>query len=292
MIHWTKSEEQGMKISKSRGTQLISCLYAFLLTLIFVVLFLCTGVGVGVFNGRSIHRNMNESKYYEEVYRGLYTKTSQDIEAAGLPLAVLEDVITQERVYITGQNYVMATLNSEDYIVSTDRLKETLERNLNQYLRAKGAISTTELESELAQLVNSVAQDYQDAIRLPLLDYVVEYRTYFLSTIRILGPILIVLAAALCVLLLRMYRYAHRGLRFIAYAMISASVLMSVMAGYLMASRPYNKIILEPEYYQDFIRTYLRWNITVLVYISGMGIILSMLLISLVSFMRNRMKNT
>lgn len=280
-----------MKISKTKAIGLLSCLYAFFLTLIFVVLFLCTGVGFGVFNSRSIIRNMNESKYYDEVYRELYAKTSQDIEAAGFPQTVLEDVITLERVYITGKNYASATLNSEDYIVSTDRLKETLEQKLNQYLKSKGVLSTTDLKAEIDQLVINVEQDYKDAVSLPFLNSVMEYRTNFLSTIRILIPILIVLAVALCVLLLRMYRYAHRGIRFIAYAMISASVLMSVIAGYLTVSKPYNKVILEPDYYQNFIRIYLRWDITVLVYVSGMGIILSMILISLVSYLKNRMKN-
>lgn len=280
-----------MKIGKTKSIELLSCVYAFLLTLIFTALFVCAGLGFGVFNDRGIISNLNVSNYYNKVYQKLQERTSRDIEAAGFPQAVLEDSITLERVYITGKNYQEAILSDGEASVKTDKLRQTLDQNLRQYLKAKGVKVTDELTKKLDGLTETIVQDYTDAIELPLLQSIMEYRTNYLSTILYLVPILIVLDGILCFFLLRLYRYIHRGIRYIAYAMLSASLLISLSSGYLMITKPYLSITAQPEYYQNFLQTYLRWNITVFIYVGGMGMILAWVLMSLISYLKNRMKN-
>jgi hypothetical protein len=280
-----------MKIGKMKTVQLISCLYAFILTLIFVVLFICAGIGFGVLSDRSISRNINESNYYNKVYEELYAKATQEMEEVGFPQSVLKEVITLERVYISSKNYLEDTLNSEDAVIKTDRLKEELKHNLDQYLKAKGVARSDELNLEVDKLVYRMEKDYKAAINLPLLPSIMEYRTKFLSTMLYVIPILILLAGAFSYFLLKMYHYIHRGLRFIAYAMISASGLVLGMSGYLMITKAYEDVMAEPEYYQSFLRMYLRWDIIVFLYIGGLGLILALVLISFISYLKNRMKN-
>lgn len=280
-----------MKIGKMKSIELLSCVYAFLLTLIFTTLFVCAGTGFGVFNNRGIIRNLNESNYYNKVYQELQDRTSREIEAAGFPSTILEDSITQDRVYITGKNYQEAMLSTGETYIKTDKLKETLDLRLQQYLKAKGIKATEELANQLNVLTESIVQDYTNAIELPLLTSIMKYRTNFLSTLLLLVPILIVLAAILCFFLARMHRYVHRGLRYIAYAMLSASIIISAMAGYLMLTKPYQGIAAQPEYYRNFLQIYLRWNITVFAYVGGMGMILAWVLMSLISYLKNRMRN-
>ncbi len=280
-----------MKISKRKAIQLISCLYAFILTLIFVVLFICAGVGFGVLSCRSIRRNINESNYYNKVYEELYAKAASEIEEVGLPQAVLKEVITLERVYISSKNYLEATLNSEEAVIKTDRINEELKQNLDQYLKAKSVVRSDEINKEIDHLVAMIEEDYKDAIKLPLISSIMEYRTKFLSAMIYLIPLLILLAGAFCYFLLKMHHYIHRGLRFIAYAVISASGLIIAMAGYLMITRAYNEVMTEPEYYQSFLRMYLRWDITVFLYIGALGLILALVLVSFISYLKNRLKN-
>lgn len=280
-----------MKMDKIKAIQLFSCLYAFLLTLILVILFISAGAGFGILNSKSIIRNMNESNYYSMVYEELYAKTSQELEAAGFPKTLMKNVITQERVYISSKNYAEATLNSENTEIKTDRITQDLTNKLEQYRKAKGIILTAEQEVEVTKLVGLVEKDYVAAINLPLLQSIVECRANYLSSMMYLLPILILLVIVLCYFLLRMYHYLHRGLRFIAYAVISASSLILAMAGYLMITKAYEDVMAEPEYYQSFIRMYLRWDINVFLYIGGLGMILALVLISFISYLKNRMKN-
>lgn len=280
-----------MKIGKIKMIQLISCLYAFILTLLFVVLFFCVGIGFGVLSSRSISRNINESNYYNKVYEELYAKASREMDEVGFPQDVLKEVITFERVYISSKNYLEATLNSEPVVINTDRLREELKQNLDQYLKAKGVVRSDKINSEIDHLITIVEEDYKAAIRLPLLPSIMEYRTIFLSAMMYVIPILVLLVGVFCYFLLKRHHYIHRGLRFIAYAVIAASSLILVLAGYLMMTRAYKAVTAEPEYYQNFVRMHLRWDITVLLYIGGLGLILALVLISLISYLKNRMKN-
>ncbi len=281
-----------MKMNKTVAMRLISFIYAFLLTLILVGLFTGLGIGFGVLNNRSVLHYLDECNYYNKVYEVLYDRASQDIEEAGFPTSVLEEAITLERVYITGRSYHAAVLNGEEAAsLKTDKLKDALEDNLKQYLKAKGA-KPDKLTTELEQLIHTIEQDYIDAINLPALAMIAEYRANYLKVVLYLMPLMILMAASLCYLLLRMYRnrYIHRGVRYITYAMMSASILISAMAGYLLLTRPYDGILTQPDYYQSFLNEYLHGSIAIFIYIGGMGLLFSLVLMSLVSYLKNRMK--
>ncbi len=281
-----------LKTKKAMAKRLISCIYSFILTLIFVVLFICSGIGIGLLNRQGVIRNLDKSNYYREVYEALYDRASRDIEAAGFPASVLEEAITLERVYITGKGYHNAILNTEATPLKTEKLKETLDRNLRQYLMAKG-VEPDQLTSSLENLLQTIEQDYKDAIDLPILITIAAYRSNYVKGLLYGMPIMILLVGSLCYLLLRIYRnsYIHRGIRYITYALMSASILISSMAGYLLITKPYLGISAQPAYYHSFLIEYLHWSIVIFVYIGGMGFVLSLILMSLVSYLKNRMKN-
>lgn len=280
-----------MKMNKTVAKKLISFIYAFLLTLMLVGLFTGLGIGMGILNNRSILHNLDVSNYYNKVYDVLYDRASLDVEEAGFPAAVLEEAITLERVYITGRSYHAAILNAEETTLKTDKLKEVLEDKLRQYLRAKGA-EPDKLTASLEQLLHTIEQDYVDAINIPLLAAIAEYRANYLKALLYLVPLILIITVLLCYLLLRMYRnrYIHRGVRYITYATMSASILISAMAGYLLLTRPYKGILTQPEYYQSFLNEYLHHSIVIFIYVGGMGLILSLVLLSVVSYLKNRMK--
>ena len=280
-----------MKMDKAKGIWLTSCIYGFLLTLIFVVLFICAGVGFGAFNSRSISRSIYGSEYYNKVYLELMDKAGIDLEYTGLPRTVLEDVITREKVYIAGKNYMEAALRGETPEVNAGRLKEELTDKINQYFKAKGMTGTLNFDSDVEQVVNVIHQKYIDAISLPFLEDFVSFRQGFFSVITFLVPLLIVLAGVLSYFLLRMHRYLHRGLRFIAYAVISATALMFVGMWFLRMRGSYADAVTGPGYYHNFVTVYQKWSAIVFGYIGGIGVIISLILISFISFLKNRLKS-
>jgi hypothetical protein len=240
---------------------LVSGIFAFLLTILFTILFLCAGFGFGVFNKVSIIRNLNESNYYYEVQDTINKNAEEAAVKAGLPAQVITDVITVERVYIGEKNYVEAALRGKSEDINTDKLREDLTLSINQYLLGKGVTPTEELDAGVNTLVSAVETDYKNVIQLQFVNLLTEYKAEFINLMKYVIPSLIILIGALCFFLIRMHHYKHRGVRYIIYALASASLIIILSAVYLLFTKQYGKLDISPEYYHNFIISYFYYNI-------------------------------
>lgn len=276
-----------MKPDKTKLQMITSCIFAFLLTLLFVVLYICVGLGFGVFNNRAILGKINESNYYNKVTDMLNENAEVLVTEAGFPDTVLKDVITLERVYIAGQNYMEAVLGKEDFEINSDKIRDKLTDNIYQYLLDEQIELTQDLDAGINGLVTAVETDYKEGLELQFVSSVTEYRSNFLWDMKFIIPILIVLIGILCYFLIRMHKYIHRGVRYIVYALMSSSILTFLMAGYLLIIKWYDRVNASPDYYRDFLTAYLRWDITVFLYIGGIGVTVAIALTSFISFLKN-----
>ena len=280
-----------MKLNKSKMKFLMSGTFAFLLTLLFVTLYVCFGFGLGVFNNRSIISKINESKYYSNVCVELNIKAEKILLKAGLPSTVLKDVITLERVYVGGDNYIQNILKGKEPQIKTEKLVAALTLNIDHYLQEEGINQTNELKADIEELITAIEVDYKSGIQLQFVNYITEYKIKFINLMKVIVPILIVLIGILCFFLIRMHQYKHRGIRYITYALISSSWIIIIAAAYLLMVKSYTKVILTPDYYHNFLVAYLKGDITVFIYLGGIGLTIAMALISLVGFLKSRANN-
>lgn len=280
-----------MKRDKTIIQSFISATFAFLLTLLFVALFICAGFIVGVFNDRSIIRKINESNYYNKVYETLTEKAEELVQEVGLPPSVLVEVITLDRVYISGKNYIEQTLAGKKAEGKTDKIREILTQNIQQYFDNEDIIQTTELNTDIEVIISRVEQEYKQGIEFQFINYITTYQSEFQDLMKIIVPILLVLISILCYFLIRMQKYIHRGIRYIAYAMIASSGITIITSAFLLLTKQYEKVEASPKYYYDFVVSYLNWDMKIFLYLGFLGVILSVLLVSLVGFLKNRVGN-
>ncbi|MHB8130880.1 MAG: hypothetical protein ACYDEX_18015 [Mobilitalea sp.] len=280
-----------MKLNKSKMKVFMSCMFAFLLTLLFVTLYVCFGFGLGVFNNRSIISNINESKYYSNVCDELNKKAEKSISKAGLPSTVLKDVITLERVYVGGDNYIQNSLKGKEPQIKTEKLMEALSANIDHYLQQEEINQTSELKAGIEELISAIELEYKSGIQLQFVNYITEYKIKYINLMKVIVPMLIVLIGILCFFLIRMHQYKHRGIRYITYALISSSWIIIIAAAYLLMVKSYTKVMLTPDYYHDFLAAYFKWDIIVFIYMGGIGLTIAMALISLIGFLKRRANN-
>jgi hypothetical protein len=280
-----------MKRNKTKLQGFISAIFAFLLTIIFVVLFICIGFKVGVFNDRIILSKVNESNYYNEIHEQLNERAEAIVIEAGLPTAVLQDVITLERVYIGGKYYIEDTLSGEVAVANTEKVRENLTRNIEQYLAENEIVETEELHAGINEIISNVEQEYKRGIEFQFINYITIYKFQYLNIMKIVVPLLLVLAGILCFFLVRMQTYKHRGVRYIAYAMLASSIMTILTSAFLLLTRQYEKVDTSPDYYREFLIVYLNWDIKVFLFLGGIGIVISIILINLVGFMKNNIHN-
>jgi hypothetical protein len=277
-----------MKRKKSILRGLINSIFAFFLTLIFTVFFLCAGLSLGVFNHTGIIKNLNSSRYYYKAQEALLKSAQEAVTKAGLPSAIIADAISPEKVYIGGTKYIEAALQGKSTEINTMRFRTELTQKVNQYLTEQGITRTKELNDGIEALTTAMESEYVNTIRLSLLLSISKSSDDYYNLLVILIPLLILLTGILCYLLIRRQHYKHRGVRYITYALISSSLMILFAAGYLMITKSYDKINITPVYYKDFLTAYLKWDITVFLYIGSIGILFSFVLITFAEYLKNK----
>lgn len=275
-----------MKDNKSGIQKVISSIFAFLLSLLFVACIILLGLYFGVFNDRIIISKVSESNFYNEVHQELKDKAETILRKSRLPNSVLEEVITLERVYIGGKYYIEDTLSGTEAVINTDRLRENLAQNIDEYLIEEEITPTAELDTGVSEIISEIEQEYKRGIQFKFIKYITEYKAYYRELLSIGVPILVVLIGMLSYLLIRMQKYKHRGIRYITYAMMSSTGMTILTATFLLLTKSYNKMEVSPEYYDRFLTNYLRWDIQVFLYLGGMGVLISILLMTLVSYVK------
>jgi hypothetical protein len=278
-----------MERKKKLKMKAISLVFTFLLTMLLIVLFICLDLYFGIFDDKSILRKVNESNYYNEVHKVLNSEAEELVTEAGIPASVMKDVISLERVYINGKLYIEAALQGRTADISTTKLREKLMENMISYLTGADIIQEKELTAGVEGLVTDVEQMYLQGIRMEYIHYLAEYRLKFLSALRWVIPLILLLGCIICYFLINMHPYKHRGIRQIDYALNASSILVIVIAVVLQKTDRFMPSEVTPEYYRKFIALSLHWNYQVLLYLGCIGVAFSLVLITLIGFMKNRM---
>ncbi|NLP15739.1 MAG: hypothetical protein GX379_01660 [Clostridiales bacterium] len=274
----------------SKIKRLLSSLYAIHLTLLFSILFLCAGLGIGVFNSRSITNSINENNYYARVYIDVNQGVEAILSKAGLPRTVLSDIISSDRVHIDGMNYIIETMGESgttSYSLN-EEIKARIIEFTNQCIDKEEIEQYSKVTDEIDTISDTVNKTYKNKVELTFVDHLMSIKADYNRIMVILIPILLILIGVLSYMLIRMYRYRYRGLRYIVYALLSSSLLTLISALYLVVTGGYSKLNISPDYYHELMNEYLRLSTTVFVYIGMIGLLLAIALLPLIKYMKNQ----
>ena len=277
-----------MKYMRRKLQIILSSMFAFSLTIAILILVICTGLGLGLFNRSNIRKSIDQSNYFSEVHKELNQKTEDILGKAGFPQTILKEVISLERVYVAGMNVMEASLDKTGSKIQTDKLVVDMKQKLEGYLLAEGIQPSEKLDLSTHAVIMAVESEYKNGVHLRFVDYLMEFQSDYVHVLIILLPCLILCIGILCFFLLRMNHCRYRGMRYIVYALIASSLLTIMIAICLLVKRPYEKIEIGPEYYNYFLASYFRRAVIVFAYIGGFGILLSVVLLSFISDMKNR----
>ena len=275
-------------LNRNRMKSIISYVFSFLLTVLLVVFYLCAGFNLGVFDNKSVTKAIYESHYYQRVYDELYQELEQVVTEAGFPAEVLMDAITQERVYIGSKNYVDRALRGEEPVIKTEKLKNQLRSNVEAYLKQENIIRTQELDNDLTKLIAVIEENYKEAIQLKLARDIAGYRMRYERMFGIVLSALVILIGGICVCLVKLHRYRHKGVRFIVYSLLTSSVMTMAVAFILVKTRQYARIDVNPEHYKNLVTSYLRWDMMIFLYLGGIGLTVAVALATYVYYLKSR----
>ena len=143
---------------------ILSYLFGFVVSVsLFLLVFLLI-VKYSVFNKSFIYRVIDENNYYENVYKSIVDGVDDYMISSGLDNSVLDNVITLGSVKTDVKKYVDSMYIGKVYIANTDKMKETLENNIKDYLSKQNlAIESTH---ELDLFASDVVKIYNNEVSL------------------------------------------------------------------------------------------------------------------------------
>lgn len=267
-----------MKKNQYRLRGLVCLLLSFLLTLLLGVLFLSISIQAGIGNPDIFSKSVSSSEYYEVLYEKLNTHMYSLLEKAKLPHSVGEGVISENQVYIDGKVYINSVLKGRHPVIETAEIEEKLQDNIVQYLQEQG-IETEPMADGIREIVDTVVIDYNNSLQFKLADYFYEYSSLYHKWGTVVLLVNLILVPIIVFLLLFTHHRKYHGMPYISYAVLSATIINTIVTAYSQRSVKGWSILQGDEFYRQMAFNYLHEGIMQGYYISIAGGILLLVLL-------------
>lgn len=242
---------------KNAIRQTISYILAFLLSVCLTLITLLVVVKFGCFNEKSLYKNMSSYGYYDYVYDDILADVKSMTIPTGFPESIYEGVITQTHVYNDVNGSLKAQFTGSSYVTSSADIKQALRDNINKYFEENEYIATESEETAIGDYLNSVSNCYDKYIKMPLGDYLIKAEGMFNKIFLIAVIALLVVSAIIAYVILQLYKWIHRALRFFSYASFGAAAMITAAPAYLYLEKVYYRFNLSPESFYKLITTYI-----------------------------------
>lgn len=278
------------KKENQKSIWLLSTVIAFLLSIFLTMLSYLGGIYFGIFNKRILLDSMNTADYYESINEYTYNSVSSLAIPLGLDESIFEGVFTLENASAEGQKLITANLNGETYAPDLSGMEQRLTDNINNYLYHQGLTANEEQQQNIGKFVTTISDQYRSNLKVPYISYYTQVRGLFLKIFVIGMPILLILSIGAVILLIRLHKWWHKGLRFITYATLAATIMTCILPLSLLISEVYKRIHISPEYFYYFMTRYIGRSLTTFMIVSAILLAISIVLICVIYYRRKALK--
>lgn len=266
----------------------ISVIFSFLLAVIFTVMSIVTGIYIGFLNENRVIDGLNYKDYYKGVENTFFENAKDISTPIGLPESVLENIVVSEKIHSDVKNYVTSSVNGNTYTISTDELRNNLAENVRRYFAEQGTEMTQEQESTLPEYTQMIADEYVKDVKVPFVNYFAQAKHLVQKIMFIVVPVCLVLTAIICFMLVRMRKWKHRGIRYIVYSTLSASLMVALPGIVVLSNGFYKRINISSDYLYYALVKYITNGLWVFVYLAVVWLAISIGLLFLIRFIKNK----
>lgn len=265
---------------------LISSVAAFILTLMLTAATYLAGGYLGFFDKALILDHLNKSDYYSGVME--YANESSGLIAipSGIPQKVFDGTFTEEMVYRDVRGYLEAAFDGRAYEIDTAAFKERLTENVTAYVEQEGLELTEEQEVYVEDFASQIADNYVNSAKMPFVSYFVNIRNGYINLIKIAIPALAAGAALLMVFLAKINMPSYRAMLFVGSSTIAAGLMSIIVPAWMLVTGFYRRINVTPEYFFEFVSSYMLEGIRVFIYLGVLWLIASAMILTIAGLRR------
>lgn len=268
----------------------VCTIFSFLLMVSLSVMLGSVALYFGFFNKEMTLSKINESDYYTKVYAELMDNLGMILKSKELPDDLLNEVITEKKVYINGKQYIDNSLANKDTVLQTEELTKELTVLLEDYYQKEQVKLDNTVKTDISSTVNAIVSEYSRMTRFQFVSYVRQYKQSVGKVLSWLLPVMAVIAVALIILMLCVVKYRHRGVRFIAISFFAAGGLNLILPVYGLATKWYNHLDISPSYYAGFLSEYFKLSTLAFFYVGCISLVIGLLLLLIVRVLKNQLK--
>lgn len=190
-------------------------------------------LGYGKYSMLSVHGVVHACErveYFEDICREMKTEAYYLGIPYGITKKNLAGVFQAKEVALDIENIVASMKNGNTPRIDTYNLRKRLEEKV----QGKNNQLNNEQKKSLNAYITEVEKMYQKKIFIPGIDYIADM-IRITDKVAIIGiPILLFIVIASIFYLIASRKYAHQGLRYVAYSFIGAGItLVTVFAGFI-----------------------------------------------------------
>lgn len=268
----------------------VCTIFSFLLMVSLSILLGSVALYFGFFNKEMTLNKINESDYYTKVYAELMGNLGMILESKELPKDLLDEIVTEKKVYINGKQYINNSLDDKDTVLKTDELSKEMTEALEKYYTQRKVKLDDTVKTDIASTVNAVISEYSRMTRFQFVNYIRQYKQAMQSVLRWLLWVAAVIAIVLMILMLCVVKYRHRGVRFIAISFFAAGGINLILPVYGLATKWYNHLDISPPYYAGFLGEYFKLSTLSFLYVGCISVVVGFVLILIVRLLKNQLK--
>lgn len=202
---------------------------SFVLSLVVMILFVCSGVSLGILNSKKLSQTLTQSDYYNIMAKDAASSVSDYVTGQELPPSVLDGILEEDQMMLDAKGYVDAQLNGKGGSIATDSFQTKLTKNILEHLNQAGSVNAVEVKRGVKEITSTASAIYREHLELKAVSYYSEWKKDLSGMIKGLFIGSVVVAAMLVLVLLKFQSGTHRGIRYIAYSMCTASILQGLI---------------------------------------------------------------
>ncbi len=266
-----QNQEQKKRKHKNMIRAITSTVLSFFLSLIIFGLLFLLGTRIGVGSRSTMLAALDSSDYYNSVHQAIEQNVITFLKPTGLPASVIEGVFSKEAVRMDARQIIINECNQKEYTVVFDSINETFQSNVEQYATKHGLIMTK--EDGIKQLTDRIQSIYLHTIQFPFTKYLVRFQNIVADILYPLMIIAMLTGIGIFILLIKIQKWQHRGLRYCAYGVMGGTLMTIALPAIILVTKFYQRVQISPEYLKEFVTEFLQWGFLSYIYISLLGVL-------------------
>lgn len=193
-------------------------------------------------------KQLDKSNYYESAVDGYNRLLKQNARPTNFPIELFENFVKTVDVIDEMKGSVSAGFHGESFTVNTEEIKQRLVDTTNGYINEHQIQIDAQTQSAIDTFIEANTQNYAKLLQFPYIEYLGSGIRILHKVFWIAAALLVVLCAVLAFAQIRMHKSKRRKKRWLAYSLIGAGLMTSVVPAMLLGFKVFERIQIMPEY--------------------------------------------